>query len=80
MLKRLERSIVREITIGLCSRWPEKIRATPPLKGCLKPDQAITREPRYHQSLLSEVSSSCLLLHVGPHIYSVTSEGLDAAP
>lgn len=79
-LRRLERSTARESTMCLWSIWPEQVRATPPLKGCLEPDETITREPRDHQSLLSEVSSSLLLLNVGSQIYSMASEGLDTAP
>lgn len=80
MLKRPERSTAGKSTTCLQSRQPEQVGATPPLKGCLKPDQTIASEPRYHQSSLSEVSSSCLLLNVGSHIYFVASEGLDNGP
>lgn len=75
-LKRVERPTTGESAMCLWSRWHEQAGATPPLKQCLKPDQTITRDLRYHQSLVSEVSSSCLLLNGGSHIYSVVSEGL----
>lgn len=68
-LKRLERSTTGQSTTCLWSRWPEQAGATPPLMGCLKPDLKIAREPRYHESLLSEVYSSLPTLKCGcPHL------------